>query len=96
MEKFVYLSMKRIIGEYSTVALEKNIKYSEFSDEDKEKIDFLMVAYIYCLMLEVNKYYMDYKAEVGHADLSSNQSELIRSRYSRPTIYKALKSPIHK
>ena len=55
-----------------------------------------MVAYIYCLMLEVNKYYMDYKAEVGHADLSSNQSELIRSRYSRPTIYKALKSPIHK
>ena len=26
VEKFVYLSMKRIIGEYSTVALEKNIK----------------------------------------------------------------------
>lgn len=96
VEKFVYLSMRRIIGEYSTVALEKNIKYSEFSEEDRGKIDFLMVAYIYCLMLGVNKYYMDYKAEVGHADLSPNQSELIRSRYSRPTIYKAFKSSSHK
>ena len=96
MEKFVYLSMRRIIGEYSTVALEKNIKYSEFSEEDRGKIDFLMVAYIYCLMLGVNKYYMDYKAEVGHADLSPNQSELIRSRYSRPSIYKAFKSSSHK
>lgn len=96
VEKFVYLSMRRIIGEYSTVALEKNIKYSEFSEEDKGKIDFLMVAYIYCLMLEVNKYYMDYKAEVGNVDLSPNQSELIRSRYSRPAIYKAFKSSSHK
>lgn len=96
VEKFVYLSMKRIIGEYSTVALEKNIKYSELLEEDKGKIDFLMVAYIYCLMLEVNKYYMDYKAEVGHVDLSPNQSELIRIRYSRPAIYKELKSPSHK
>lgn len=96
VEKFVYLSMRRIIGERSTVALEKNIKYSELSEEDKGKIDFLMVAYIYCLMLEVNKYYMDYKAEVGHVDLSPNQSELIRSRYSRPAIYKAFKSSSHK
>lgn len=96
VEKFVYLSMRRIIGERSAVALEKNIKYSELLEEDKGKIDFLMVAYIYCLMLEVNKYYMDYKAEVGHVDLSPNQSELIRIRYSRPAIYKELKSPSHK
>ena len=92
VEKFVYLSMRRIIGECSTVALEKNIKYSEFSEGDKEKIDFLMVAYIYCLMLEVNKYYMDYKNELGRAGLSSNNSESLRYRYSRSTIYKAPKT----
>lgn len=40
-------------------------------------VDYLVLAYIYCLMLEVNKYYMDYKNELGRTDLSSDQSELI-------------------
>ena len=55
-------------------------------------VDYLVVAYIYCLMLEVNKYYMDYKNELGRTDLSSNKSELIRYRYSRSTLYKAPKA----
>lgn len=55
-------------------------------------VDYLVLAYIYCLMLEVNKYYMDYKNELGRADLSSNQSELIRYRYSRSTAHKAPKT----
>lgn len=55
-------------------------------------VDYLVLAYIYCLMLEVNKYYMDYKNELGRADLSSNQSELIRYRYSRSTAHKAPKA----
>ena len=55
-------------------------------------VDYLVLAYIYCLMLEVNKYYMDYKSELGHTDLTSNQSELIRYRYSRSTTHKAPKA----
>ena len=55
-------------------------------------VDYLVLAYIYCLMLEVNKYYMDYKNELGRTDLSSNKSELIRYRYSRSTLYKAPKA----
>lgn len=55
-------------------------------------VDYLVLAYIYCLMLDINKYYMDYKAELGHANPSSNHSELIRYRYSRSTIQKAPKA----
>ena len=55
-------------------------------------VDYLVLAYIYCLMLDINKYYMDYKAELGHANPSSNHSELIRYRYSRSTIHKAPKA----
>ena len=58
----------------------------------RNSVDYLVLAYIYCLMLEVNKYYMDYKNELGHTDLSSNQSELIRYRYSRSTTHKAPKA----
>lgn len=55
-------------------------------------VDYLVLAYIYCLMLEVNKYYMDYKNELGRVGLSSNNSESLRYRYSRSTIYKAPKA----
>ncbi|MBD9233151.1 MAG: hypothetical protein EGW04_07140 [Rothia mucilaginosa] len=58
----------------------------------RNSVDYLVLAYIYCLMLEVNKYYMDYKNELGRTDLSSNQSELIRYRYSRSTTHKAPKA----
>ena len=92
VEKFVYSSMVRIIEEHSTDTLKENVKYSELSEKDKEKINFLMVAYVYCLMLEVNKCYMDYKNELERTDLSSNQSELIRYRYSRSTTHKAPKA----
>lgn len=58
----------------------------------ENSVDYLVLAYIYCLMLEVNKYYMDYKNELGRTALSSNQSELIRYRYSRSTTHKAPKA----
>ena len=60
--------------------------------KSENSVDYLVLAYIYCLMLEVNKYYMDYKNELGHTALSSNQSELIRYRYSRSTTHNALKA----
>ena len=58
----------------------------------ENSVDYLVLAYIYCLMLEVNKYYMDYKNELGHSALSSNHSELIRYRYSRSATHKAPKA----
>lgn len=96
VEKFVYLSMRRIIKEYSVDTLKESLEQAGISDRDKQKIDFLVVSYIYCLMFEVNRFYMDYKNELGRAGLSSNHSKSLRYRYSRSTIYKALKSPSHK
>lgn len=61
-------------------------------ESPRNGVDYLVLAYIYCLMLEVNKYYMDYKNELGRADLSSNHSESLRYRYSRSTLYKAPKA----
>ena len=59
-------------------------------------VDYLVLAYIYCLMLDVNKYYMEYKSEVGHAGLLSNQTEPLRYRYSRSTVSRASKALRHK
>lgn len=77
-----------------TISLIENIRDLLFlrRGNPESDVDYLVLAYIYCLMLEINKYYMDYKAELGHADLSSNHSKLIRYRYSRSTIYKAPKA----
>lgn len=61
-------------------------------ENSENDVDYLVLAYIYCLMLEVNKYYTDYKNELGYTALSSNQSELIRYRYSRATTHKAPKA----
>lgn len=96
VEKFVYLSMRRIIEEHSVDTLKESLKQAGISDKDRQKIDFLVVSYIYCLMFEVNRFYMDYKNELGRTDLSSNNSESLRHRYSRPTLYKASKSSRHK
>ena len=92
VEKFVYLSMRRIIEEHSVDTLKESLKQAGISDKDRQKIDFLVVSYIYCLMFEVNRFYMDYKNELGRTDLSSNNSESLRHRYSRPTLYKVSKS----
>ena len=92
VEKFVYLSMKRIIEEHSFDTLKESLKKAGISDKDKQKIDFLVVSYIYCLMIEVNRFYMDYKNELGRVGLSSKNSESLRHRYSRSTIYKAPKA----
>ena len=74
-------------------------KLKEFSDEflsvhvsRKENVNYLIVAYIYCMMLEVNEFYLEYKSELGHADLSSNQTESLRYRYSRSTTHKVPKA----
>lgn len=77
-----------------TISLIENIRdlLSLRRGKPESDVDYLVLAYIYCLMLEINKYYMDYKAELGHADLPSNHSKLIRYRYSRSTIYKAPKA----
>ncbi|WP_315433120.1 hypothetical protein [uncultured Rothia sp.] len=45
------------------------------SGNEGKYVDYLVISYIYCLIIEVNKYYMDYKAELGNTDLSSNQPE---------------------
>lgn len=92
VEKFVYSSMRRIIEEHSVDTLKESLKKAGISDKDKQKIDFLVVSYIYCLMFEVNRFYMDYKNELGRAGLSSNNSESLRYRYSRSTLYKAPKA----
>lgn len=77
-----------------TISLIENIRDLLFlrRGNPESDVDYLVLAYIYCLMLEINKYYMDYKAELGHADLSSNHSKLIRYRYSRSTTHKAPKA----
>ena len=77
-----------------TISLIEMIRDSLFlrRGNTRNGVDYLVLAYIYCLMLEVNKYYMDYKSELGHTDLTSNQPELIRYRYSRSTTHKAPKA----
>lgn len=72
-------------------------RLKEFSDEflavhisRNENVNYLIVAYIYCMMLKVNEFYLEYKSEI--LDSESSISMSVKYRKSRVAIRRTPKS----
>lgn len=51
---------------------------TDFSNQhDVQDIEYLFVAYIYCLMLKINEYYSDYKSEIHVIESKATDEELL-------------------
>ena len=65
VEKSVRGSLRDIIKRKSGPILANNFKFSTLVCREREKIDFIMVAYIYYLMWVASDIYSKYKSELG-------------------------------
>lgn len=65
VEKSVRGSLRGIIKRKSGPILANNFKFSTLVCREREKIDFIMVAYIYYLMWVASDIYSKYKSELG-------------------------------
>lgn len=65
VENSVRGSLKDIIKRESIPILAKNFKFSALVSREKEKVDFMVVAYIYYLMWVASDIYSRYKSEAG-------------------------------
>jgi len=65
VENSVRGSLRNIIKRKSESILANNFKFSTLVCREREKIDFIMVAYIYYLMWVANDIYSKYKSELG-------------------------------
>jgi flavodoxin len=100
---FIPIFMIIIIFYLGRIAVNSGIKIlfesrlKEFSDEflavhisRNENVNYLIVAYIYCMMLKVNEFYLEYKSEI--LDSESSISMSVKYRKSRVAIRRTLKS----
>lgn len=47
--------------------------------------EYLLIAYIYCSILRINEYYLDYKSEIGKSEKVDSSDRAVRYQGSRPT-----------
>ena len=47
--------------------------------------EYLLIAYIYCSILRINEYYLDYKSEIGKSEKVDPSGRAVRYQGSRPT-----------
>lgn len=100
---FIPVFMIVIIFYLGRIAVNSNIKIlfdaklKEFSDEflsayvsREEKVNYLIVAYIYCMMLKINEFYREYKSEILDSEPSISNS--VNYRKSRVAIHRTPKS----
>ena len=100
---FIPIFMIIIIFYLGRIAVNSGIKIlfesrlKEFSDEflavhisRNENVNYLIVAYIYCMMLKVNEFYLEYKSEI--LDSESSISMSVKYRKSRVAIRRTPKS----
>lgn len=100
---FITVFMIVIIFYLGRIAVNSDIKMlfdanlKEFSDEflsayvsREEKVNYLIVAYIYCMMLKVNEFYREYKSEILDSEPSISKS--VNYRKSRVAIHRTPKS----
>lgn len=100
---FIPVFMIIIIFYLGRIAVNSDIKIlfesklKEFSDEflsvhisREENVNYLIVAYIYCMMLKVNEFYLEYKSEILDSEPSISMSA--KYRKSRVAIRRTPKS----
>lgn len=69
---------------------EQSDKFLSVHVSHQESVNYLMVAYVYCMMLKVNEFYLEYKSEIVGSE--SNASKSVKYRKSRVAVHRTPKS----